>query len=93
VATAFADEEHRWRIEANPFDDVATRQMLLDARAREILEDHLAVKFQSYAWYCMPEEQVRQIELIPPDEHRHEIALHLAAAEFAPTGMGRPGSD
>jgi hypothetical protein len=94
VATAaFADEEHTIDgLRQILFDDVATRQMLLDAKAREILEDHLVggVSSQLRDLLHAAEEQVRQMNVeleSRPMSTGMKLRFTWRPAEFAPTGM------
>jgi len=94
VATAvFADEEHTMDgLMQILSDDVATRQMLLDARAREILEDHLVGAVSSHLRGLLhdAEEQVRQMNIeleSRPMSTGMKLRFTWRPAEFAPTGM------
>jgi hypothetical protein len=94
VATAvFAGEEHAMdELRQILVDDVAARQMLLDARAGEILENHLVGGVSSHLRELLhaAEEQVRQMnrELESrPMSTGMKLRFVWRSAEFAPTGM------
>jgi hypothetical protein len=94
VATAvFAHEEHTIEgLRQILLDDVATRQMLLDASAREILEDHLVGGVSSHLHGLLhaAEEQVRQMNIeleSRPMSTGMKLRFTWRPAEFAPTGM------
>jgi hypothetical protein len=94
VATAvFANEEHTIEgLRQILSDDVATRQMLLDASAREILEDHLVGGVSSHLGELLraAEEQVRQMNMeleSRPMSTGMKLRFTWRPAEFAPTGM------
>jgi hypothetical protein len=94
VATAvFADEEHTMDgLRQILSDDVATRQLLLDARAREILENHLVGGVSNHLHELLhaAEEQVRQMNIeleSRPMSTGMKLRFTWRPAEFAPTGM------
>jgi hypothetical protein len=94
VATAvFANEEHTMEgLRQILFDDVETRQVLLDASAREILEDHLVGGVSSHLRDLLQaaEEQVRQMNVeleSRPMSTGMKLRFTWRPAEFAPTGM------
>jgi hypothetical protein len=94
VATAvFAGEEHTIEeLRQILHDDVATRQMLLDASAREILEDHLVGGVSNHLRELLhaAEEQVRQMNIeleSRPMSTGMKLRFTWRPAEFAPTGM------
>jgi hypothetical protein len=74
------------------FDDVSNRQMLLDARAREILENHLVGKVSGHLCDLLhaAEEQVRQMNIeleSRPMSTGMKIRFVWRPAETAPAGM------
>jgi hypothetical protein len=94
VATAvFANEEHSMEeLRQILLDEVATRQVLLDASARSILEDHLVggVSRHLRDLLLAAEEQVRHfnVELESrPMSTGMKLRFTWRPAEFAPTGM------
>jgi len=94
VATAvFAGEEHTIEeLRQILHDDVATRQILLDASASEILEDHLVGGVSSHLRELLhsAEEQVRQMNIeleSRPMSTGMKLRFTWRPAEFAPTGM------
>ena len=94
VATAvFASEEHSMEgLRQILLEDVATRQILLDASAREILEDHLVGGVSSHLRDLLraAEEQVRQMNIeleSRPMSTGMKLRFTWRPAEFAPAGM------
>jgi hypothetical protein len=94
VATAvFANEDHSMEeLRQILFDDVATRQVLLDGSARSILEDHLVggVSRHLRDLLLAAEEHVRQINVeleSRPMSTGMKLRFIWRPAEFAPTGM------
>ena len=94
VATAvFAGEEHTIEeLRQILHDDVATRQILLDASASEILEDHLVGGVSSHLRELLhsAEEQVRQMNIeleSRPMSTGMKLRFTWRPAEFAQTGM------
>jgi hypothetical protein len=73
--------------------DVATRQMLLDARTREILENHLVGKVSTHLRELLhaAEEQVRQMNIeleSRPMSTGMKLRFVWRPAEEAPSGLG-----
>jgi hypothetical protein len=74
------------------FDDAAVRQMLLDARAKEILENHLIGKVSNHLRDLLhaAEEQVRQMNIelgSRPMSSGMKLRFVWRPADVAPSGM------
>jgi hypothetical protein len=93
ATTVVAGEEHTIEgLRQILHEDVATRQILLDANAREILEDQLVGGVSSHLRELLhsAEEQVRQMNIeleSRPMSTGMKLRFTWRPAEFVPTGM------